>query len=72
MNVSVKTSDLNGPLGNVLFLALVKGTQSCDKNQICESTWKIMFWGQEIGQMDVRAQKATLLIAVPSLPPCLA
>ena len=69
---SVKTSDLNGPFGNVLFLALVKGIQSCDKNQICESTWKIMFWGQEIGQMDVRAQKATLLIAVPSPSPCLA
>lgn len=35
MNVSVKTSDLNGPLGNVLFLALVKGTQYSDKNKNC-------------------------------------
>ena len=46
------------------------GSQRVGHDSGTEHTWKITFLGQEIGQMNVKAKRAMILILFLSLPPC--
>ena len=46
------------------------GSQRVGHNSGTEHTWKITFSGQEIGQMNVKARRAMILILFLSPPSC--